>query len=254
MHTNTLIIFDLVSTLTDAGPRYVRALKEVMARRHLPAPRDSDILDMLGDKNLSEITDHFLGPLSASDKTSFMNECNNTCDALLDRPDWHEGPFPRVRETLENLLARGITLGVFTGTRENAMKAQLEYHEIDTLFDGRYMRGKDNERDSGKTNSALKTEQIASIVNQFASDIQGAPRVVIVGDSESDARAAGNLNLEFIGFTVREQSRERLIRAGVTKVLGDFSQLTEVVDAGFFPVVTAKKNDRRGGNNFRPKV
>lgn len=230
MHTNTLIIFDLVSTLTDAGPRYAGALKEVMARRQLPMPADSEILDMLGDKNLSEITDHFLGPLSASEKASFMNECNNTCDAILDRSDWHESLFPNVRETLEKLVARGNVLGIFTGTRESAMKAQLAYHGIEAFFDARYIRGKDNERDAGKTNSALKTEQIASIVDQFSKAIESRPRVVVVGDSEADARAANDLNFEFIGFTIREQSRERLIKMGVAKVLDDFSQLTEAVD------------------------
>jgi phosphoglycolate phosphatase-like HAD superfamily hydrolase len=233
---NVLVIFDLVSTLTDAGPRYVLAFQQVCAENGVTPPAEEEILTLLGNKNLSEITDLFAGKLEQDKKASFMNSCNNTCDALLNRPDWHETLYPHVREAVTLLHSHGVTLGIFTGTREDAMENQLHYHGIADLFDARYRRGKDNARDAGKTSDALKTEQISAIVAQFRKD-KGANEVtvVIVGDSSADARAAANLGFSFIGFAENSKKREQLKKAGVTNIISDFSILDKVIDSFHYP-------------------
>ena len=225
-----LVIFDLVSTLTDAGPRYVRAFQQVCAENGVVPPDEEEILAMLGNKNLSEITDLFAGKLGQEQKASFMDSCNNTCDALLNRPDWHETLYPHVREAVTALHQHGATLGIFTGTREDAMENQLNYHGIADLFDSRYRRGKDNARDAGKTSDALKTEQLGAIVAQFRKD-KGAAEVcvVIVGDSSADAKAAANLGFAFIGFAENDKKKDRLEKAGVKTIISDFSALDAVV-------------------------
>lgn len=189
-----LIIFDPVSTLTNAGPRYVCAFQEVCKENGIAAPDEEEILSLLGNKNLSEITDTFAGPLEKDRKESFMHSCNQACDIILNRDDWHETLYPHVRETVEVLHQRGMALGIFTGTREDAMENQLAYHGIMDKFDPLYRRGKDNTRDAGKTSKDLKTEQLNAIVAQFRKD-SGSDNVIVlvVGDSSADAghRAIG---------------------------------------------------------------
>lgn len=225
-----LVIFDLVSTLTDAAPRYVQAFAEVLEKYGVAAPAPDDVTAMLGNKNLSEITDHFAGPLPPDDKKQFMADCNTTCDVLLARPGWKEHLYPHVREAVETMKLRGLTLGIYTGTREDALAAQLAYHKLDTLFDPRYLRGKDNIRDAGRKNDALKAEQLVSIVNRFSSDHGGNRPVIVIGDSSADAAAAASLGLYFVGFAADDKKFARLREAGVKTIIRDFGDLPDLID------------------------
>lgn len=229
---NTLVIFDLVSTLTDAGPRYAKAFREACEEHGVNPPTDAEVLSQLGNKNLSEITDTFVGPMDAEKKQEFMDACNNTCDAILYRNDWHETLYPNVRTAMDALHDRGIELGIFTGTREDAMASQLAYHDIAKDFDSAYCRGKDNARDKGKTNDLLKTEQLQSIVSQFRKDA-GVEDVciIIVGDSSSDFRAAQNLGVSFVGFAANETKKDHLQKAGVKNLMRDFKDLPGMIAA-----------------------
>lgn len=228
---SSLVIFDLISTLTDAGPRYVQAFAKVCEDAGYTAPEAETLLGMLGDKNLSEITDRFAPGLDPQQKQAFMGNCNKACDALLNRDDWHEKLYPHVREAAETLRLRGHALGIFTGTREDAMHNQLAYHGIEHLFDAEYLRGKDNARDAGKKSEALKTEQLTAIAGAFRKDTNNANApAVVIGDSESDAKAAASLGFSFIGFAANETKRKKLALAGVTLIFTDFADLPDMVE------------------------
>lgn len=225
-----LIVFDLVSTLTDAGPRYVQAFSDVCEQAGHGKPDAAEVLSMLGNKNLSEITDHFTGRMDEAAKKQFMAQCNQACDALLVRPGWREELYPNVREAVEALHNRGATLGIYTGTREDAMEAQLKYHGIRKEFDPRYIRGKDNVRDAGRKNSELKTAQLQSIVSQYREDQGFDAPVIVIGDSEADAKSAQALGLYFVGFAVNDTKRAALEKAGVGAIVADFGDLPDLVD------------------------
>lgn len=233
-----LIIFDLVSTLTNAGPRYVRAFQDVCAENGIAPPDEEKILSMLGNKSLSEITDAFAGPLEKKQKDAFMHSCNNACDTILNHADWHETLYPNAREMVETLHQRGITLGIFTGTREDAMENQLAYHRITDKFPPRYRRGKDNTRDTNKTSQELKAEQLAAIATQFRQDTGKDAPVLVVGDSSADAEAATKAGLAFIGFAENGRKKQALEKAGVTKIVSDLGELPALLDR-VQPVQTA---------------
>lgn len=240
---NVLILFDLVSTVTDAGARYAQAFQDVCRSRGVNVPEQEEILEMLGNKNLSEIIDYFLGPMPQDEKKALMFSCNNACDALLYRPDWHEALYPGVREVAEALTQDGATLGIFTGTREDAMQAQLSYHGLTFLFDAAYTRGKDNTRDAGKDSDTLKAEQINSLVAQFRKETGGKDGVVIiVGDSESDATAAAQAGHAFIGFAPDETKKNRLEKAGVFVIISDFGDLAPEIER----LKAAPPGDKKG--------
>lgn len=224
-----LVVFDLVSTLTDAGPRYVRAFADVCAAHGHPVPPDDEILDMLGNKSLPDIMRHFIGDLPEEARKVFMQDCNNACDALLHRPDWQERLFPHVREAIETLGLIGVTLGIYTGTREDALTDQLHYHGLQGFFDARYIRGKDNIRDAGIKTADLKAAQLADIVSAFRRDAGDDAVVVVIGDSAADAAAAARQGLDFAGFAGDERKKVQMELAGVRHIMRDFADLPDFV-------------------------
>lgn len=224
-----LVVFDLVSTLTDAGPRYVRAFADVCAAHgHVP-PKDEDVLDMLGNKSLPDIIRHFIGELPEEARKDFMQDCNNTCDALLQRPDWQERLYPHVREAIETLSLMGVALGIYTGTREDALADQLAYHGLTGAFDARYIRGKDNERDAGVRSADLKAAQLADIVAAFRKDTGDNAVFIVIGDSAADAEAAAKQGLDFAGFAIDDHKRAQMEAAGVRHIMRDFADLPDMV-------------------------
>src|SRR5690606_4866816 len=112
----TLVVFDLVSTLTDAGARYAKAFRDTCAENGVTPPDDADVLSLLGNKNLKEITETFAGEMDEEKKKAFMASCNHACDALLNDKEWHEALYPHAREAVKALHAAGFALGIFTGT------------------------------------------------------------------------------------------------------------------------------------------
>ena len=248
-----LLIFDLVSTLTDAGPRYVQAFLDVTEKAGFGRPDPAAVMDMLGNKNLSEITDTFAGGMDAAAKKEFMAECNNACDILLRKPTWKENLFPNVREAIESMHLRGITLGIYTGTREDAMAAQLKYHGIERLFNAAYLRGKNNERDAGKKNTDLKAEQLQSIVEEFrrAQGNDKAP-VIVIGDSEADAKAAEKDGLYFVGFATDDHKKDALVKAGVKDIVTDFGDVPDLVDRLIRPPANDSHPKPGIGRKFQP--
>jgi phosphoglycolate phosphatase-like HAD superfamily hydrolase len=224
-----LVVFDLVSTLTDAGPRYVRAFADVCAAHGYPVPPDAEILDMLGNKSLPDIMRHFVGELPEEARKLFMQDCNNTCDALLHRPDWEEHLFPHVREAVETLGLMGVTLGIYTGTREDALSAQLDYHDLRGFFDPQYIRGKDNIRDAGIKTADLKAAQLVDIVAAFRRDAGDNAVIVVIGDSAADAAAAAKLGLDFAGFAPDARKKAQMEAAGVQHIMRDFADLPDFV-------------------------
>ena len=223
---NLLIVFDLVSTLTDAGPRYVRAFADICKQYDYPVPDEEEVMDMLGNKNLKEIMSHFIGPMNDNTQKKFMSSCNDSCDALLFADDWNESLFPNVKKTLEKLHSEGYELGVYTGTRENALNDQIHYHDIAHLFDPRFIRGKDNERDAGLSVKNLKSMQLHSLVEQHREDCQqeDAP-VLVIGDSVADAESAAESGYYFIGFAENKRKKEKLQQSNVKTLMTDFADL-----------------------------
>lgn len=222
MANKPLILFDLVSTLTQAGPRYAQAYIRMCQAWGFKPPSQDDILEALGEKNLKQIIAEFTPDLPADNIGKFMSDCNNACDAILADKSWEEELYPRARETLAALSDSGFTLGIFTGTRESAMTAQVAYHGIDTLFDAAFMRGKDNVRDGMVRNDELKARQIAQMSAQH-----GGP-VIVVGDGMADLTAAKTAGAVFVAFASGARA-EALRVQGAVATFDDYAQLPGII-------------------------
>ncbi len=232
-----LLVFDLVATLTDAGPRYAEAYIRMCRAWNVAPPEKSDILAALGNKNLKQIIAEFTPGLPADGIDAFMQECNEACDTLLYDVRWHEDLYPHVRETLHDLRDKGYALGIYTGTREEAVDSQLRYHNITGCFDERFLRGKNNGRDGYMDSDALKAAQLRSIMASYeaayglkAGDAKAL--VTVVGDSVADFTAARQAGLRFIGFAAGHESRRRFHAANPSiAVFDDFRKLRALLSA-----------------------
>lgn len=220
-----LILFDLVSTITDAGPRYAQAYLDVAAQYQLKVPARSAILNELGQRTLTEIIKIHSPDLPADKVAAFMDDCNGTCDTMLERADWVEALYPHARETLEILAAQDHKLGLYTGTRRDAAEDQLRYHGLKAIFPDAMVRAKDNIVDADKNSQTIKTEQVASLIR----DNPGM-RVLVVGDSIADYQAAQASGASFIGFANTQKNVFRFAAAGVSAVFTSFARLPGMID------------------------
>ncbi len=227
----TLIIFDLVSTLTDAGPRYAKAYRDVCLTHGLPAPEAGHILEALGDKSLRQIIADYSPDLQPAQIPAFMNACNTYCDNLLDSGAWIEHLMPDVGSSLHDLTAKGYTLGIYSGTREDAIHAQIAYHGIGAYFDPALIRGKDNVRDAGLGSADLKAQQIADIAAKFALSNPADSDILVVGDSISDLEAARAVDCRFVGISARTATARRLHDAGASWILPSVDVLARTLPA-----------------------
>lgn len=246
--TSALILFDLVSTITDAGPRYAEAYARMSEQYGLGSPDHDLIMQDLGNKNLKEIIASHSPGLDPSRMKAFMNDCNNACDTLLYDVHWVERLFDQVRETLALLNGLGHTIGLYTGTREDAMQSQLRYHNILQYFDKSLLRGKNNERDAGTAIEALKIAQMKSIIADHQAKGNASGQVIVIGDSISDYHAARECGANFIGFAESWPKKLDMEEAGIGITFSDYSDLPAIID-----VVTMSRvpgNSLR--QNFKP--
>lgn len=227
--SSTLVLFDLVSTITDAGPRYAEAYARVAGEYGLNVPQVSDIMAELGNRNLKEIIAIHSPDLPTDRVKTFMGDCNEACDALLYDVHWVERLYDGVRETLKELKDRGCAIGLFTGTREDAMEAQLRYHNIIQFFDRDLIRGKNNDRDGFKDMQSLKIEQMAAIRNAFRHRTASLQPVIAVGDSVSDYHAACAVKSSFIGFAETDKKVQDFVAIGVKSVFRSYENLPGLV-------------------------
>jgi phosphoglycolate phosphatase len=222
LNNKPLILFDLVSTLTQAGPRYAQAYIRMCQAWGFAPPGMDDILSALGEMNLKQIIATYTPGLPADNIGKFMSDCNQTCDAILDDKSWEEELYPHAHETLATLRDEGYRLGIYTGTRESAMQKQVAYHGLDAYFDADFMRGKDNVRDGMVRNDELKARQIAHMAANH-----GGP-VIVVGDGMADLTAAKTAGVMFVAFAAGERAAA-LRNAGAVAVFDDYAQLPGII-------------------------
>lgn len=225
MSAKPLILFDLVSTLTQAGPRYVQAYIRMCQAWDVTPPAAEDIMQALGEKNLKQIIAEFTPTLPAEHIAKFMSDCNQACDALLQDKSWEEDLYPHAREALWALHKADYALGIYTGTRETSLRAQLEYHELNELFDPAYLRAKDNVRDGHMDSATLKASQLASLIK--AHDARGP--VIIIGDSPADFKAAQKAGSLFIGFVATPAAAQKMRDAGATHLFSNYADLPDLI-------------------------
>jgi phosphoglycolate phosphatase-like HAD superfamily hydrolase len=224
--SHPFVIFDLVATVVDAGPRYVAAYRQVCEMNGFTAPNNQLVLDMLGERNLSQIMERTLPPMDEPQRQSFMSQCNVTCDALLLRSDWREHLFPGILPCFESLKQKGIEIGLSSGIRQDALIAQCDYHALEKFVKPPFIQAKTSGMDSVTDHVELKKHLLLAQQATFVSEFSVAPeKTLYVGDSPADFEAAREVNMDFVGVAWTPRQFDKLHASGCDIIVRDFADL-----------------------------
>lgn len=231
-----LILFDLIATITDAGPRYAKAYRDVAKRYGIKIPTEKSILNELGQNHLKGIITKHSPDLPEHQVNAFINDCNQTCDSMLNDNGWIEHLYPNVESALQNLKQMDCVLGIYTGTRSDAAIAQLRYHNIEHYFDPEFIQAKDSTNSHYKESALLKSEQIEKIITAYLKKNEldknvALQSIIIIGDTLSDYEAATQKNLPFIGFANNARKAFSFAKAGVTDTFESYDKALEKISS-----------------------
>jgi len=203
------VLFDLDGTLVDTIP-LILACYEHTLRAHLPGydPGRRVIISNLG-RSLDDILMDYARDAGAADPAAAGREMLQTYRAfqrvhlpLLIRP--YEG----VREMLEGLRARGLTLGVVTSKVEWAARETYERYGLD-----RFLSIEVFHDDTVRHKPDPEPLQHAAEKGGLE-----AARTVYVGDSVHDMAAGRAAGMRTIGALWGPSGREELLGAGADEI------------------------------------
>lgn len=175
------VLFDLDGTLVDSASDISAAVNRMLAEEGLAEVEESLVRSWIGDGSgmlLETALQHVGSPRTAEELLPrFMKHYG---DCLLLSPQL----YPGVRETLDVLGEKGVTMAVCTNKPEPFVTPLLEALEIDSAFSGVIGAGTLPERKP-------HPQPLLHLAEQFQLE---PARCLMVGDSPTDfhaARAAG---------------------------------------------------------------
>ncbi len=184
-----LILFDLDGTLVETAPEIADAVNDTLRDCQLPEVSLAQVRDWIGHGTgallIQALAFVGLGSVEAVRSSARFPSIKAVFDAHYQRRcGTRSHLYPRVRETLQDLRARGVRLAVVTNKEGRYTDAVLAAHGLDALLD-RVI--------SGDTLPTKKPDPagVHACLHQF----QVPPhRALFVGDSSIDtatARSAG---------------------------------------------------------------
>ncbi|MGE4314374.1 MAG: HAD family hydrolase [Pseudobdellovibrionaceae bacterium] len=233
-----LVAFDLIGTVVDAGHRYASAFSNVCTANGIARPPKEQILKALGEKNLKQIIDEFVPADIAAklDLSTFMNDCNTSCDLLLQAEGWEENLYEGLPELLSYMRAYGYEPAIYTGIRQAAMQKLTAHHGLDVLVREELMIGKDPVTGMNMAQTDIKQVQLAHLYAAYedvfdAEGLMTGHAFHVVGDSPADFHAAHGIGATFYGFVPTLAKREALLNAGVHegRLFRSFTELAGIL-------------------------
>jgi len=183
------ICFDLDGTVVDTAPDLVRVTNEVIAERGHGAVNYSKARNAVGYGSRRMITD----ALDSAGDTASDAEIDLMQAEFLDRYaqsiDALSAPFPSVQQTLEDLLNLGADLSICTNKPGWLARPLLRKLDLDYYFT----------RIVGGDEPPQKKPAPGHIYQ--AAGHRDPARIIMVGDSWPDMRAAHNAKVHFILMT-----------------------------------------------------
>lgn len=180
------IIFDLDGTLLDTSEGILSSVKYTIDFFHLDPLSEEKMRTFIGPPiQKSFAREYNVRPELADNYAAVFRDRYKAFDLLKAKP------YPGIINTLKELRSRGIVLGVATYKREDYALKLLDYYGFVQLFD--VIHGSDF---SGKQ---TKKDIILECINEV--QLQDHNRIVLIGDTDSDAVGANDVGIHFVGVT-----------------------------------------------------
>ncbi len=180
------IIFDLDGTLLDTSEGILSSVQYTIDFFHLNSLSEEKMRSFIGPPiQKSFAREYNVSPKLADNYASVFRNRYKDYDLLKAKL------YPGIIETLNELKNRGIILGVATYKREDYALKLLDYYGFLQLFDVVH----------GSNFSGKQTKQ--DIILECITEVQlrDFDRIVLVGDTNSDAIGASNVGIHFVGVT-----------------------------------------------------
>ena len=189
-----VIIFDLDGTLIDSLPATFKAFQEAVEPFIGRRPAVSEILDRFGPADHRIVSD-WVGPGSAAAALERLY-------AAYARESARVGPFPGMRDLLEDLSRAGRRLALFTGRGRPSTDLLLDSTKLSGFFEAT-VTGEEAERPKPFPDGLLR---VLDLLGACAED------AVYVGDTVKDAEAARSAGMAMIAAVWGSPEPERLRR------------------------------------------
>jgi len=199
MDKKILLSFDLDNTLINNREGIVNSFNYALKKYNVPTIERLEIEEMIGtplDDMFKGVSDFNPQKLSSAFR-EYYSEKGIYQSCLL----------PGVKETLEELKQKDLTLGVITSKRQDLAVQITKILGIFNYFE--YVIG-ESENIKSKLDSNLKNYLLKKYSEY---------NIVIIGDHPKDRALAENINAPFIGVLTGNHSAEDLRLGNTTKTL-----------------------------------
>lgn len=209
------VLFDLDGTLTDPLEGITKAVQYALRHYGIQVEDNTTLSCFIGPP-LVESFQEFYGfsPEKAAEATLVYREYFEETGIYQNKL------LPGVRETLEHLRDRGLTLMVASSKPEVFVRRILDMFELSGYF--AFAGGSDLE---GKR--LTKADVIEYVLAE--NGITDRSGVVMVGDRKHDVEGAAACGLPCIGLLLGYGSRSELEGAGAMAVAEDFDQMEKLI-------------------------
>ena len=179
------VLFDLDGTLLDTSEGIKQSVRYTLSEMRYCALPENTILKFVGPPIQNSLMNYCGASLEEAQKGANVFRNHYKAKAM-----YEASLYDGITELLLNLKSNGVKIGVATYKREDYAIDLLKYFGIDKYCDA--MHGADNENILSK----------ADIIEMCISEM-GVRRnkVVLVGDTEHDAKGAFQAKVSFIAVT-----------------------------------------------------
>lgn len=210
-----LLALDLDGVIIDSLPGIARCLSLVFEEHGLPVPAAETIRSIIGPPLEIGVASLLGGDEPDADLISALvvDFRRHYADMSADLTD----VFPGVIPTLTRLRSTGFRLAIATSKPSASTEILVEAMGLAGLFD---------HIECAMSPSDTKTEVLTRVLDRVGLDPHSS---VMVGDRHHDIRAAMAVGSVPIGALWGYGSREELVDAGATHVIGEIGELTSLV-------------------------
>ena len=178
-----MLLFDLDGTLWDSAANVAEAWNIIFSREDptLPALTKDDIHSVMG-MTMKEIQDVLQPMLPDGRRDAVFGEC---CTYEVEYLREHGGePYPELRPVMEELIARGYTLGIVSNCQLGYIDAFLTSIGVADLF---------SDYEEWERTGLVKGENIRLVMER-----NHVSRAIYIGDTRKDQEAAILAGIPFI--------------------------------------------------------
>ncbi|MCB9942688.1 MAG: HAD-IA family hydrolase [Geminicoccaceae bacterium] len=211
-----LVVFDCDGTLVDSEATIVHCARTAFDRCGLPVPGADQVRRIVGLSLLEAMT-ALLGDNDDPSRSQCIAQAyRDEFVAYRSRPDFSEPLFDGVRDLLDDLLSRGLLMGVATGKSMPGLERVIAHNGLERYFI------------TLQTADLHPSKPHPSMMQAAMRETGAVPeRTVIIGDTTYDIDMGLAAGCRAIGVAYGNHPPEELEQAGAEAVLAKITDLTQ---------------------------